>query len=440
MFAFHLLYAGILAAISYVSMVANTGLSVFQAVDLAGVPAFTFMRSLFVEITRPVQQANVDILESDYMSSIPTSPVTVTDLILRPPSLVPSVIVKTTTDLAIIPTTCKALLVLEAIKPVMARTEEDQQEPVCEWPSATPITLIEFSPAFAAPSLPPPASTSTSHPRPTARSPQSKTTCRSNISPALTIAVVCAVICASIPFLSTNFVLPRRCPDQQDHSSPCAASQHENISVREPKDGVIPTADIEENTPTPFSQPELISGSTSSEGVQEPLTTSETETAVSEIEVAHVQTVVEDSIQTPLSHNEAERTEVSEIKLIDEQTVANEEVEEILMDNVPVVEALEVGTTALTEQAEEIEEPSSVNSAPLVNTPIANDLVDQIIVPPVPTAPESEVEPEIAPSTRPKRRRGKRGGVRSETTRRRKNAERAELRAYDFNVDEEEED
>ncbi|TCD67713.1 hypothetical protein EIP91_012010 [Steccherinum ochraceum] len=52
-------------------------------------------------------------------------------------------------------------------------------------------------------------------------------------------------------------------------------------------------------------------------------------------------------------------------------------------------------------------------------------------------APEAVDEPESGPSTGPKRRRGKRGGVRSETTRRRKNAERAELRAYNLNVDDE---
>ncbi|TCD63104.1 hypothetical protein EIP91_006008, partial [Steccherinum ochraceum] len=244
MFAFHLLYAGILAAITYVGMVANTGISAFQAFDLAAIPAFTFMRSLYVEVTRPLQQANVDIPKSDYMSSIPTSPVTVTDLIVRPPSLVPSasVIVKTTTDLAIIPTTCKALLVLEAIKPVMVRTEEDQQEYVCEWPSATPITLIEFSS--------------------TARSPKSKRPRRSTISHSLTIAVACAIICASVPFVFTSFVLLHRRPDQQDHSGPSVVSQHE------PRAGLVVLVDSNEDIPTLSSQPELTSGATSSEEVQ----------------------------------------------------------------------------------------------------------------------------------------------------------------------------
>lgn len=80
----------------------------------------------------------------------------------------------------------------------------------------------------------------------------------------------------------------------------------------------------------------------------------------------------------------------------------------------------------------------TVNDKAPAAVPAATILVCQNTALPVPDAPESDVEPELAPSTRPKRRRGKRGGVRSETARRRKNAERAELRAYDFNVDGEE--
>lgn len=97
--------------------------------------------------------------------------------------------------------------------------------------------------------------------------------------------------------------------------------------------------------------------------------------------------------------------------------------------------AICITDTRITQETVNGKAPAAVISDDITTATI---LVCQNTALPVPDAPESEVEPELAPSTRPKRRRGKRGGVRSETARRRKNAERAELRAYDLNVDDEE--
>ncbi|TCD65508.1 hypothetical protein EIP91_002556 [Steccherinum ochraceum] len=161
MFLLQLLYAGAVALVTFVGMVSNTNLNTHQVFDVA-IPAFVFVRLLYTELSRPVPQANDQVILSDFLSSVATTPVTITDLIVRPPSLVPSVIVSTTKNLAIIPTTCNALLTLKGVNPEFSPVEDDD---VCEWPSVIPITLINICEVLATPPAPPPPTPT----RPTAR-------------------------------------------------------------------------------------------------------------------------------------------------------------------------------------------------------------------------------------------------------------------------------
>ncbi|TCD70344.1 hypothetical protein EIP91_003695 [Steccherinum ochraceum] len=422
MFLVHLLYAAGVAVMSFAGLVTHTGITAFRDFDLIAIPAFVFIRALYIEVTRPVQQVNVDFPTSDFMSTIPTAPVIVTSLIVRPPSLVPSVIVRTTTDLAVIPTTCKALLVLETLKPIMSRAEEEREEHVCEWPSATPITLLEFTSAFEAPSLPPTAldAAPSSEPTTTPSKSTQPSALRSTFTPYFTLIVASAIICASV-----SYVLSPPHPGQRDHSVPSVASQHEHVSVREPQDSLVTVED--QNTPSndePEPEPEaeameaaeiIEEQADNKEEIEEPNTQDAPQVQTLEIqvdlEVTGDPADGTEDVEELLSHNETEPMEVLELeKVIGEQAV---QVQETPNKNAPLVEVLEVEAAAIQDG----DAPSNT-----------------LIAPSTPTAVPEAVD-ESGPSSGPKRRRGKRGGVRSETARRRRNAERAELRAYDLNVD-----
>ncbi|TCD62536.1 hypothetical protein EIP91_006763 [Steccherinum ochraceum] len=162
MFPLQLLYAGVVAMMALIGMVTTHGLNTYQALDLVAIPTFFFFRALYTEVSRPVPQANVQVASSGFLSSVTSGvPVTITDLIVRPPSLVPSVIVPTIKDLAIIPTTCSALLTLKDFHQEFSQMEE---EDVCEWPSAIPITLLNVCDVVAAPAAPPATPTSVTSP------------------------------------------------------------------------------------------------------------------------------------------------------------------------------------------------------------------------------------------------------------------------------------
>ncbi|TCD62811.1 hypothetical protein EIP91_006377 [Steccherinum ochraceum] len=203
MFLLHLLYAGGVALMTLVGMVNNSGLTTHQVFGLVAIPAFLFIRSLYVDITRPIPQVDLEVPASNFLSSVATSPVTVTSLIVRPPSLVPSVIVPTSTDLAVIPTACKALLVLETAKPLVARVEVEDD---CQWPSTDPITLI-FTDALVQ-AL---ASTSIQSSQDNAPSAQDKPSpaVRSTATPSFVFMVASTVLCAYGSYLFTAYVLSR---------------------------------------------------------------------------------------------------------------------------------------------------------------------------------------------------------------------------------------
>ncbi|THH27184.1 hypothetical protein EUX98_g7011 [Antrodiella citrinella] len=132
MFIFYLLYAGAAAVLSFVNMLSIAALVPVQVLELVNIPVFWFISGLIDLGIRPAPQALVQVASSSFFNSISAVPFDAHSVFVRRPAVVPSVIVPTTTALAVRPTIEVALV-----------TVESESADICGWFPVGPIALSD---------------------------------------------------------------------------------------------------------------------------------------------------------------------------------------------------------------------------------------------------------------------------------------------------------